>query len=47
MAPESMTYLDDKEIRHIFGLCDSTMTIIDMDGDFNDSWYERIWHIHQ
>ena len=35
---ESMTHSEDEEeIRHLFGLPDSTIAIIGVDGDFNDS----------
>ena len=37
MASESMTYLEDEETRHVFGLFDSAIAIIKVDEDFNDS----------
>ena len=44
MAPESMTYLEDEEeTRHLFRLLDSTIAVIGVDGDFNDSWYK--WNL--
>ena len=44
VAPESMTYSEgEEETRHVFGLPDSTITVIGVDGDFNDSWYK--WNL--
>ena len=44
MAPESMTYSkDEEETRHLFRLLDSTIAVIRVDGDFNDSWYK--WNL--
>ncbi|KAM7516216.1 hypothetical protein LguiA_005799 [Lonicera macranthoides] len=37
-----MTYLDDEEIRHIFGLPESAIVVTEVtrvDEDFRDSWY--------
>ena len=42
MAPKSITHSEDEEeTKHLFGLLDSTIAIIGVDGDFNDSWYKR------
>ena len=44
MAAESITHSkDEEETRHLFGLPDSTITVIGVDGDFNDSWYR--WNL--
>ena len=44
MAPESMTHSEDEEeTRHLFGLLKSTIAVIGVDGDFNDSWYK--WNL--
>ena len=44
MAPKSMTHSEDKEeTRHVFGLPDSAIVVIGVDGDFNDSWYK--WNL--
>ena len=41
MGLESMTHLkDEEETRHILGLPDSTIIVIRVAGDFNDSWYK-------
>ena len=38
MALESMTHSEDEEeTRHLFGLPDSTIVVIEVDGDFIDS----------
>ena len=38
MALESMTHSKDEEvIKHLFGLPDSAIAIIGVDGDFSDS----------
>ena len=38
MALELMTNLEDKEeTRHLIGLPDLTIVVIEVDGDFNDS----------
>ena len=38
MAPESMIDLEDEEdIRHFFGLPDSVIAVIGVDGDLNES----------
>ena len=37
MALESMSHLEDEETRHIFSLPDSTIAVIRVDEDFNDS----------
>ena len=38
MAPESMTHSeDDEDIRHLFGLPDSAIAVIGVDGDLNES----------
>ena len=39
-----MTYSEDEEeTRHLFGLPDSTITVIGVDDNFNDSWYK--WNL--
>ena len=39
-----MTHLEDEEeTRHLFGLPYSAITVIRVDGDFNDSWYK--WNL--
>ena len=38
MAPESTTHSEDEEeTRHLFGLPDSAIAVIEVDEDFNDS----------
>lgn len=39
VAPESMTHLEDEEIRQVFDLPDSAMVGTWVDEDFKDSWY--------
>ena len=34
---------DEAETRHLFGLPDSAIAVIRVDGDFNDSWYK--WNL--
>ena len=34
---------DEEETRHLFGLLDSAITVIGVDGDLDDSWYK--WNI--
>ena len=42
MVPESMTHSEnEEETRHLFGLPDSTIVVIGVDGDFNYSRYKR------
>ena len=37
MAPESMIHSkDEEETRHVFGLLDSAIAVIGVDGDCND-----------
>ena len=44
MAPKSMTHSEDEEeIRHLFGLPNSTIAVIGVDGDFNDSRFK--WNL--
>ena len=39
-----MTHSKDKEeTKHVFGLPDSAIAVIEVDGDFNDSWYK--WNL--
>ena len=35
--------VDEEETRHSFELPNSAITIIRVDGDFNDSWYK--WNL--
>ena len=37
MAPELMTYLEEKEIRHELGLPDPESIVLGVDAAFNDS----------
>ena len=39
-----MTHLEDEEeTRHLFGLPNSAIAVIEVDGDFNDFWYK--WNL--
>ena len=44
MAPESMTHSEDEEeTKHVFGLLDSAIVVIGVDGDCTDFWYR--WNL--
>ncbi|GLT24811.1 hypothetical protein GCM10007933_43190 [Zoogloea oryzae] len=41
MAPESMTHLEDEEMRHVFGLPDSAMAVTEDFEVLSDPWYSK------
>ena len=36
MAPESMTYVEEDEIKHVLVLPDSTSVVVEVDADLSD-----------
>lgn len=39
VAFESMTHLEEEDIRHVLGLPNSASIVMRIEANFNDSWY--------